>query len=129
MKSSSRIEVDSAQAGDIVATAGLKQVATGDTLADQKDPIRFESVHFPEPVIYIAIEPKSTSDNPKLLKSLNKLQAEDPSFSFKEDHDTAQLLIGGMGELHLEVVVDRLRREFRVKNMHQKLLIGNQEIL
>ena len=114
MEANSRKEVDRASAGDIVAVVGLKAVSTGDTLCDQKSPISFESLSFPEPVINIAVEAKSTSDANKLTKSLERLCAEDPSFRVREDKDTGQTLLGGMGELHLEVMVDRLLREFNI---------------
>ena len=114
MEANQRREIPEASAGDIVAVVGQKNVATGDTLCDQKSPIRFESVSFPEPVIFVAVEPKSTADSAKLASSLTKLESEDPSFTVKEDPETGQTLIGGMGELHLEILVDRLRREFSV---------------
>ncbi len=115
MQANDRKELNEAQAGDIVAIVGPKMIATGDTLCDQKKPIRFESVDFPEPVISVAIEPKSTGDSDKLQKALVKLEAEDPSFHVSEDKETGQTLISGMGELHLEIIVDRLKREFRVQ--------------
>ena len=114
MEANSRKEVPKAVAGDIVAIVGLKMVATGDTLCEQKSVICFESVNFPEPVIYIAVEAKSTAASGKLVKSLARLEAEDPSFKVTEVKDTGQTLIGGMGELHLEIMVDRLDREFGV---------------
>lgn len=114
MQANTREEIQRAVAGDIVAVVGLKLVATGDTYADQKAPIRLESVTFPEPVISIAIEPKSQQDSAKLSKSLDRLEAEDPSFRVSENAETGQTLISGMGELHLEIITDRLLREFRV---------------
>ena len=114
MEASSRKEVMTATAGDIIAVAGLKYTATGDTLCDPKNPIAFEPLKFPDPVIFIAIEPKTTGDSAKLEKALENLQTEDPTLTVKEDNETGQLLIGGMGELHLEVIADRLRREFKV---------------
>ena len=114
MQANQREEVESAQAGEIVAVAGPKMVVTGDTMCDQKDPIRYESVVFPTPVISVAIEPKSTSDMDKLTKALDRLAVEDPTFRVTFDPETAQTLISGMGELHLDIIVDRLRREFRV---------------
>ncbi len=114
MQANQREEVESAQAGEIVAVAGPKMVVTGDTMCDQKDPIRYESVVFPTPVISVAIEPKSTSDMDKLTKALDRLAIEDPTFRVTFDPETAQTLISGMGELHLDIIVDRLRREFRV---------------
>ena len=115
MEANSRQEVSSVKSGEIVAVVGLKSVSTGDTLCDSKYPISFESLHFPEPVINIAIEAKSTADAPKLSKALERLQAEDPSFRVHENKETGQTLLGGMGELHLEIMVDRLDREFNVK--------------
>lgn len=114
MEANQRTELDSVEAGDIVALVGMKEIFTGDTLCDQKDPIRFESVVFPEPVISVAIELKSTADAGKLEKALERLQAEDPTFRVSENKETAQTLISGMGELHLDIIVDRLLREFRV---------------
>ncbi|MCB9228398.1 MAG: elongation factor G [Deltaproteobacteria bacterium] len=114
MEANSRQEVSGAQAGDIVALVGMKEVVTGDTLCDQKAPIAFESMTFPEPVISLAIEPKRTQDSVKLTKALSRLEAEDPSLRVREDQETGQTLVGGMGELHLEIIVDRLRREFAV---------------
>lgn len=114
MRANQREEVTQAIAGEIVALAGLKMVATGDTICDQKDPIRYESVQFPTPVIKVAVEPKSTADSDKLNKALERLAVEDPTFAVSVDPETAQTLIAGMGELHLDIIVDRLRREFRV---------------
>jgi elongation factor G len=114
MSANHREEVKSAGAGDIVALAGLKGVATGDTFCDQKHPIRFESVVFPTPVIAVAVEPKSTADQEKLTKALDRLTAEDPTFQVKVDMETGQTLMSGMGELHLDIIIDRLRREFKV---------------
>ncbi|MGE0175153.1 MAG: elongation factor G [Oligoflexales bacterium] len=114
MQANQRQEVQSLEAGHIAALAGLKEVVTGDTLCDQKNPIRLESLETPEPVISIAIEPKSTADSDKLVKSLERLEKEDPTFKVKIDNETGQTLISGMGELHLEIITDRLLREFRV---------------
>lgn len=114
MQANQREELQTVEAGDICALAGLKQIATGDTICDQKHPIRFESVVFPEPVISIAIEPKTTADMDKLMKSLERLENEDPSFRVNYNAETGQTLINGMGELHLEIIVDRLKREFKV---------------
>ena len=115
MSSNQREEVATAQAGDICALAGLKMVATGDTICDQNAPIRYESVNFPEPVISVAIEPKSTAESAKLTKALDRLSMEDPTFKVSFNAETAQTLISGMGELHLDIIVDRLKREFRVE--------------
>jgi elongation factor G len=101
-------------AGDIVATVGLKQTTTGDTLCDPNSPIVLESLEFPEPVIHVAIEPKTKADQDKLTDALQRLSEEDPTFQKHTDVDTGQTIIAGMGELHLEVLVDRMLREFRV---------------
>jgi elongation factor G len=104
-----------AQAGDIVAVQGLKQTTTGDTLCDPAHPVILESMTFPEPVIEVAIEPKTKADQEKLSTAIQKLAEEDPTFRVKNDEDTGQTVISGMGELHLEILVDRMRREFRVE--------------
>jgi elongation factor G len=114
MHANQREEVPQASAGEIVAVAGLKLVATGDTICDQKSPIRYESVQFPAPVIAVAIEPKSAAESDKLGKSLERLGIEDPTFLVSQDAETGQTLISGMGELHLEIIIDRLKREFKV---------------
>ncbi len=114
MHANQREELKEATAGDIVAVAGLKLAATGDTICDQDHPIRYESVQFPNPVISVAIEPKTTADSDKLQKSLERLATEDPTFRVYTDPETAQNLIAGMGELHLEIIIDRLKREFKV---------------
>ena len=101
--------------GDIVAAVGLNVTRTGDTLCEQKHPIVLENMDFPDPVISIAIEPKTRADEEKLSLSLQKLATEDPSFKVRVDHETAQTVISGMGELHLEIIVDRLLREFGVE--------------
>ncbi len=115
MQANQRKEIKEAEAGDIVAIVGPKLLGTGDTLCDIKDPIRYESVVFPEPVIFQAIEAKNAADAEKLQTSLRRLENEDPTLRIKEDKETAQILIGGMGELHLEIIVDRLRREFKIE--------------
>jgi elongation factor G len=115
MHANHREDVKNAYAGDIVAAVGLKNTKTGDTLCDEKDPIILERMTFPEPVIWIAIEPKTKADQEKLSQGLNNLADEDPTFKIRSDQDTGQTLIGGMGELHLEIIVDRLKREFRVE--------------
>ncbi len=115
MQANQRKEVKETQAGDIVAIVGPKLLATGDTLCDVKDPIRYESVVFPDPVIFEAIEPKNAAESEKLHSSLQRLAVEDPTLNIREDKETGQVLIGGMGELHLEIIVDRLRREFKVE--------------
>ncbi len=103
-----------AYAGDIIALVGLKQTTTGDTLCDPGDPIVLESLDFPEPVIHVAVEPKTKADQDKLSRALQTLSDEDPTFRVHGDEETGQTVIGGMGELHLEVLVDRMLREFRV---------------
>jgi len=107
--------IKEASAGDIVAVVGLKKTTTGDTICDEKKPILMERMHFPDPVISMSIEPTTKADQEKLAKALKKMQEEDPSFKVGYNQDTAQTLIGGMGELHLDVVVTRITREFDVK--------------
>ena len=114
MHANKREEIKWAGAGDIVALVGLKQVSTGDTLCSDKRPVVLESLDIPEPVIEVAIEPKTKADRDALSAALNKLAKEDPSFRVKGDEETGQTLIAGMGELHLEIIVDRLTREFGV---------------
>ena len=114
MHANKREEIKVAYAGDIVAAVGLKQTGTGETLCDLKRPVLLESIDFPEPVIEIAIEPKTKVDRDSLSQALQKLAKEDPSFRVKTNEETGQTLIAGMGELHLEVIVDRLTREFKV---------------
>ena len=114
MHANSREDVEAVRAGDIAAAVGWKDVRTGDTLADIDKPVILEKMEFPEPVIRIAIEPKTKADSEKLGAGLQKLAEEDPTFRVSTDHETAQTLIAGMGELHLEIIVDRLRREFKV---------------
>ncbi len=106
---------DFIEAGDIIAAVGFKDLRTGDTLCDEKKPVLLESITFPEPVIGIAIEPKTQGDIDKLGMALNKLSEEDPTFKVKYDENSGQTLINGMGELHLEILVDRLKREFKVE--------------
>jgi elongation factor G len=114
MHANKREEIKEVYAGDIAAAVGLKNAATGDTLCDEDKPIILEAIEFPEPVISIAIEPKSKADQEKLGLSLQKLATEDPSFRVRTDEETGQTIISGMGELHLEIIVDRLVREFNV---------------
>jgi elongation factor G len=115
MQANDREELETVGAGEIVAIAGFKLIATGDTICDQKHPLRFESVIFPEPVISIALEVRSSADTDKLQKALERLQNEDPSFRVSFNGETGQTLLSGMGELHLEIIVDRLKREFKVE--------------
>jgi elongation factor G len=114
MHANHREEREDIYAGDIVAGVGLKQTSTGDTLCAPDAPIELEQIEFPEPVIAVAIEPKTKGDQERLGASLQKLATEDPSFRVKVDQETGQTLISGMGELHLEIIVDRLLREFKV---------------
>ncbi|MCK9377648.1 MAG: elongation factor G [Syntrophobacterales bacterium] len=114
MHANKREEIAEAYAGDIVALVGLKNTTTGDTLADVQDPVVLETLHIPQPVIDIAIEPATKADQDKLGQALAKIAAEDPSFRVHSDTETAQTIISGMGELHLEIIVDRLMREFKV---------------
>jgi elongation factor G len=115
MHADSREDVESVRAGDIAAGVGVKQVHTGDTFCDPDHPVILEKMEFPEPVIRIAIEPKTKADSDKLGNGLQKLAEEDPTFKVKVDHETGQTIIAGMGELHLEIIVDRLKREFKVE--------------
>jgi len=114
MHSNERIEIDEVFAGGIAATLGLKDTKTGDTLCDENAPILLEKITFPEPVISISVEPNTKEDQEKLALSLQKLAKEDPTFKVKTDEETQQTIISGMGELHLEIILDRLRREFGV---------------
>ena len=115
MHANSRADIDEAFAGDIVALAGLKDTTTGDTLCDPPKPVILERMEFPEPVIQIAIEPKTKGDQEKMGVALHRLAAEDPSFRVKTDEESGQTIIAGMGELHLDIIVDRMRREFKVE--------------
>ena len=115
MHSNQRIDIDSISAGDIVAVVGLKDVSTGDTLCDEAHPIILESMEFADPVIDIAVEPKSKGDRTKLEDALRKLAEEDPTFRVSTNEETGQTIIAGMGELHLEIIIDRLLREFKVE--------------
>ncbi|MFC9348173.1 elongation factor G [Streptomyces albidoflavus] len=115
MHANKRTEIDSAGAGDIVAVMGLKQTTTGETLCDESAQLILESMDFPAPVIEVAIEPRSKGDQEKLGVAIQRLAEEDPSFRVHSDEETGQTIIGGMGELHLEVLVDRMKREFRVE--------------
>ncbi|MFH1542206.1 MAG: elongation factor G [bacterium] len=114
MHSNKREEIDEVTAGDIAAAVGFKNTTTGDTLCDEDKPVILESIQFPEPVIFVAIEPKTKADQEKLGIALSKLAEEDPTFKVKGDPETGQTIISGMGELHLEIIVDRLMREFKV---------------
>ena len=115
MHANTREEITEVYAGDIAAAVGLKDTTTGDTLCDPANPIILESMEFPEPVISVAIEPKSKAAQEKMGIALQKLAEEDPTFVVKTDEETGQTIISGMGELHLEIIVDRLLREFKVE--------------
>ena len=115
MHSNNREEIEEAFAGDIIALAGLKDTTTGDTLCDKGEPVVLETMNFPDPVIEIAVEPKSKADQEKMSVGLQRLAAEDPSFRVETDIESGQTIMKGMGELHLDVLVDRLKREFRVE--------------
>ncbi|MDI6602241.1 MAG: elongation factor G [Thermoanaerobacteraceae bacterium] len=123
MHANHREDIDVAYAGDIIAIVGLKDTVTGDTLCDEEKPIVLESMEFPEPVISVAIEPKTKDSQDKLGISLQKLSEEDPTFRTYTDQDTGQTIISGMGELHLEIIVDRLQREF-----HVECNVGNPQV-
>ncbi|WP_424969928.1 elongation factor G [Dinoroseobacter sp. S76] len=115
MHSNNREEIEEAFAGDIIALAGLKDTTTGDTLSDAKDPVVLETMTFPDPVIEIAVEPKTKNDQEKMSQGLQRLAAEDPSFRVETDLESGQTIMKGMGELHLDILVDRLKREFKVE--------------
>lgn len=115
MHANSRQEITEVYAGDIAAAVGLKDTTTGDTLCDEKDLVILESMEFPEPVIELSIEPKSKADQDKMTTALQKLQEEDPTFRAHTNQETGQVIIAGMGELHLDILVDRMRREFKVE--------------
>jgi elongation factor G len=116
-------------AGDIVAGLGFKEVTTGDTLCDRSNPVILERMEFPEPVIHVAIEPKTKSDQEKLGKALKSLSDEDPTFRIRTDEETGQTVISGMGELHLEVLVDRMQREFNVEATVGKPQVAYRETI
>jgi elongation factor G len=129
MHANKREEIKEVYAGDIAAAVGLKSVSTGDTLCDENNAIVLESMDFPEPVISLAIEPKTKADQEKLGTGLGKLMAEDPTFQVNTDQQTAQTIIRGMGELHLEIIVDRLKREFGVEATVGKPQVAYKETL
>ncbi|MBU6145820.1 MAG: elongation factor G [Paenibacillaceae bacterium] len=127
MHANSREEIQEVYAGDIAAAVGLKDTITGDTLCDEKNPVVLESMNFPEPVISIAVEPKSKADQDRMGTSLAKLGEEDPTFRYYTDEETGQTIIQGMGELHLEIIVDRMLREFRVETNVGKPQVAYRE--
>ncbi|MEL6986172.1 MAG: EF-Tu/IF-2/RF-3 family GTPase, partial [Actinomycetota bacterium] len=120
---------DAAATGDIMAAIGIKDVRTGDTLTDQGDAIVLESLDFPDPVIHVAVEPKTKADQDKMAKALMALSEEDPTFTVTTDEETAQTIIAGMGELHLEVLVDRMMREFKVEATVGKPQVAYRETI
>ena len=115
MQADKREDVDEVSAGDIAAIVGLKGTTTGNTLSDLDNPIVLESITFPEPPVSIAIEPKTKADQEKMSLAMQRLAEEDPTFRIKVDDETGQTIITGMGELHLEIIVDRMKREFNVE--------------
>jgi elongation factor G len=127
MHANHRQEISECYAGDIAAAVGLKDTTTGDTLCDEKHPIVLESMSFPDPVIDIAVEPKSKADQEKLSQVLAKLAEEDPTFRYRTDEETGQTIISGMGELHLEIIVDRMHREFKVETNVGKPQVAYRE--
>jgi elongation factor G len=129
MHANKREDVEEVYAGDIAAAVGLKNVTTGDTICSKKDPIILESMEFPAPVISVAIEPKTKADSERLGTALNKLSQEDPSFKVHVDHETGQTIISGMGELHLEILVDRMMREFSVQSNVGKPQVAYKETI
>ena len=129
MHANKREEIHDVSSGDIFAAVGLKYTTTGDTICNENKPIILESMHFPEPVISIAIEPKTKGDVDKLGMSLHKLALEDPSFKVKTDEETGQTILSGMGELHLEIIVDRLLREFKVEASVGKPQVAYRETI
>ncbi len=129
MHANHREDIDAIGAGDIAAAVGLTDTRTGDTLCDEKQPIILENIVFPEPVIFQAIEPKTKGDQDKLGIALSRLGQEDPTFRMRTDEETQQTIIGGMGELHLEIIVDRLKREFKVEANVGKPMVAYKEAI
>ncbi|TMV44096.1 elongation factor G [Paenibacillus mesophilus] len=127
MHANSRQEISEVYSGDIAAAVGLKDTITGDTLCDEKNPVILESMNFPEPVISIAVEPKTKADQDKMGVALSKLAEEDPTFRYYTDEETGQTIIQGMGELHLEIIVDRMLREFKVETNVGKPQVAYRE--
>ncbi|MEY4104765.1 MAG: elongation factor, partial [Actinomycetota bacterium] len=129
MHANKREEIPQASAGDIIAVMGLKDTTTGDTLSDPDNPVILESMDFPDPVIHVAIEPKTKGDQEKLGVAIQRLAEEDPTFHVRTDEETGQTIIGGMGELHLEILVDRMKREFKVEANVGKPQVAYRETL
>ena len=135
MHANKRDEIDAVYAGDIAAAVGLKDTTTGDTLCDEGSPIILEKMEFPEPVIQVAVEPKTKADQEKMGTALSKLAEEDPTFKVTSNQETGQTLIAGLGELHLEIIVDRMKREFKVEAnvgkpqvAYRETIIGNADV-
>ena len=129
MHSNKQDEITEAFAGDIVALAGLKETTTGDTVCDPNKPVVLETMSFPDPVIEIAVEPKSKADQEKMSVGLQRLAAEDPSFRVETDFESGQTIMKGMGELHLDILIDRLKREFKVEaNIGQPMVAYREKI-
>ncbi len=124
-----REDITEVLAGDIGAVLGMKESFTGDTLCDATNQIILENITFPEPVISVAIEPKTTADQDKMAEALRKLSEEDPTFRVRSDEETGQTIISGMGELHLEVLVDRMLREFRVQARVGRPQVAYRELI
>merc|ERR1711997_1234487 len=122
MHANSREEVKSAVAGDIIALCGLKDATTGETLCEKENAVILEKMDFPEPVIKVAVEPKTKNDQQKMSDALIRLAQEDPSFRFSRDMETGQTVIEGMGELHLEIIVDRMKREFNIVSIQSRVV-------
>jgi elongation factor G len=129
MHANNRSEISDVYTGDIAAAVGLKNTTTGDTLCDEKSPVILESMVFPEPVIELAVEPKSKADQDKMGVALQKLSEEDPTFRASTNFETGQTIIAGMGELHLDIIVDRMRREFNVEANVGKPQVSYRETL
>ena len=129
MHSNKQLQLESISAGNIVALVGMKEIRTGDSLCDEKHPIVLENIDFPDPVIQIAVEPKTKDDEDKLMMALAKLAEEDPTFVVKVDEESGQTLISGMGELHLDILLDRLKREFNVACNHGKPRVTYKEAI
>tara|TARA_B100000945_G_scaffold139052_1_gene111279 strand:- start:1225 stop:2256 length:1032 start_codon:yes stop_codon:yes gene_type:complete len=129
MHSNNRKEIDEVRAGDICAVIGLKQAVTGETLCDEKNQIILEEMNFPEPVISVAVEPKTKEDQEKMGVALGRLAQEDPSFKMRTDEESGQTIISGMGELHLDVLVDRMKREFNVEANMGKPQVAYRETI
>ncbi|MCF0154364.1 MAG: elongation factor G, partial [Veillonella sp.] len=129
MHANTRNEIDMVYSGDIAAAVGLKSTTTGDTLCDEKNPVILESMEFPEPVISVAVEPKTKADQEKMGTALARLAEEDPTFKVRTDEETGQTIISGMGELHLDIIIDRLKREFKVECNQGKPQVNYKEAI